>query len=367
MLVPGRLVVMVIACLWTLGVWRGGHARAQHGVRGITVGPVESAQQPGRGYGTDASWVLLKHLKSMGTNWISVTPFGRVWSLRSTHISDDFEAPAAQNRSAVGRMVDQAHALGLRVLLIPHLWVETGGWRGEIEPEGPGGWAQYVKSYENFVLRWAEVAADHGVDALSVGVECTSWSGSLYQDWRRLIGRVRARFGGVLTYSANWDEAEHVIFWDLLDMIGINAFFPLADRDDAPDGVYRRWAARHARAFSRLSRTVGKPLWFTEVGYTTRRNAAVRPWLWPDHMTGVVVDELEQARAMAAVVGAFVREPWFRGFFVWRYYANLDDVSQEARWGFSPHGKLAGRALRTMFQSRWQLRPWVPTRRRSQP
>ena len=33
------------------------------------------------------------------------------------------------------------------------------------------------------------------------------------------------------------------------------------------------------------------------------------------------------------------------GFFVWRYYANLDDVSQEAAWGFSPHAKLAERVL----------------------
>jgi hypothetical protein len=28
----------------------------------------------------------------------------------------------------------QAHDRGLRVFLIPHLWVDMGGWRGEIDP-----------------------------------------------------------------------------------------------------------------------------------------------------------------------------------------------------------------------------------------
>ena len=29
---------------------------------------------------------------------------------------------------------------GIRVLLIPHLWVETTGWRGEVDPGTPEGW-----------------------------------------------------------------------------------------------------------------------------------------------------------------------------------------------------------------------------------
>ena len=57
----------------------------------------------------------------------------------------------------------------------------------------------------------------------------------------------------------------------------------------------------------------------------------------------MVFDEHEQARALSALFEAFLPEPWFAGFFVWRYYADLDDVSQEHIWGFSPHGK-RGRA-----------------------
>ena len=50
------------------------------GVRGITVGPIESSQWPGRGYGSASSEALLDELARMGTTWISVTPFGRLES-----------------------------------------------------------------------------------------------------------------------------------------------------------------------------------------------------------------------------------------------------------------------------------------------
>ena len=92
-----RSLVMVAAAVlgWTAGAaparawyglppgetaWRdAGHL----GIRGITVGPIESSQQPGRGYGTEASAELLDELARMGTTWISITPFGRIWSLQS--------------------------------------------------------------------------------------------------------------------------------------------------------------------------------------------------------------------------------------------------------------------------------------------
>jgi hypothetical protein len=74
-------------------------------------------------------------------------------------------------------------------------------------------------------------------------------------------------------------------------------------------------------------------------------------------MEGVVYDEDEQARALAALLEVFAPEPWFAGLFVWRYYADLDDVSQEHAWGFSPHAKRAERVLEQAFHYRWGADP----------
>jgi hypothetical protein len=333
-------------------------------LRGITVGPIESSQQVGRGYGTEYSAALLDELVRMGANAISITPFGRVWSLSSTSIALDFEQPYADNRVAVQRMIAQAKARGLRVLLIPHLWVETGGWRGEMNPGSEAGWREYQAAYRRFVLAWARDAQAFGADAFSIGVECKSWSGRFGGYWRSLIADVRAEFHGQLTYSANWDEADGVLFWEQLDWIGVNAFYPLAGTNGASDAAYAEGAARALDGLADLSARAGKPVVLVEIGYTTRPNAAVEPWLWPDGMRDVVVDEHEQARALAALAGAAARRDFILGFFVWRYYANLDDVSQEAAWGFSPHAKAAERVLRDVFGARWAADPraawWQP-------
>ena len=333
------------------------------GVRGITIGPIESSLFPGRGYGTEHTAALLDFLARRGTNWVSITPFGRIWSLQSTDIAMDFEAPYEDNRAAVREVVRQAHARGIRVLIIPHLWVETTGWRGEIDPGSPEGWADYQESYRRFVTAWAEDAAAAGADEFSIGVECKSWSGRFGGFWTSLIADVRARFDGILTYSANWDEAEDVLFWDQLDLIGINAFYPLADHDGASFEEYVEGAMRARDAVADLAGVLDMPVLFVEVGYTTRANAAVQPWLWPDDMEEVVIDEREQARALLASFRAFLPEPWFVGFFVWRYYADLDDVSQEAIWGFSPHGKRAEALLERVFAQPWGVDPERPAPR----
>lgn len=327
---------------------------ALDGIRGITVGPIESSQQPGRGYGTDYTEALLDHLVQMDVNWVSVTPFGRIWSLASTDIYMDFEAPYDENRAALRRFVSQAHARGIRVLLIPHLWVwNEQGWRGEIDPGSDEGWRDYQSSYHDFIVAWAHDAASMGVDAFSVGVECKSWSGRFGRVWWELIDDVRAVFPGPLTYSANWDEAENVLFWDRLDFIGVNAFYPLADHGDASFETYAERALATRDRVEENAEVLGMPVLFVEVGYTSRLDAAVEPWLWPDGMTGVAYSEDEPARALEATFRAFLPEPWFAGFFVWRYYANLDDVSQEARWGFSPHAKRIEPFLAEVFAAPW--------------
>jgi glycosyl hydrolase family 113 len=354
-----RGVGTAIALFLALGAARA-HAEPTRraAIRGITIGPIESSQQPGRGYGTEYTAALLDELVRLGANAVSITPFGRLWDLQSTEILLDFEAPFAENRAAVGRLVAQARARGLAVLIVPHLWIEVPNlWRGEIDPGTPEAWAAYQASYRRFLLTWAKAAEEFGADAFSIGVECKSWSGRFGSYWLQLIADVRQTFRGKLVYSANWDEAENVVFWDALDFVGINAFYPLAANDGASYAEYAAGAERALAGAGELARTVRKPLLFLEIGYTSRPNAAVKPWVWPEDMPGMQVDEFEQARALSALIGASVTEPWFAGFFVWRYYANLDDVSQEPGWGFSPHAKLAEQVLSNVFTTPWVADP----------
>jgi hypothetical protein len=323
-------------------------------VRGMTIGPIESALHPDKGYGTAACARTMAELARMGATWVSLTPYGRIWNLAPSGIDWTFEAPFPENRRAVLAAMRQAHAEGLRVLLVPHLWVESGQWRGEIDPGTDAGWRAWAKAYRSFVLAWAEVAREGKADMLSVGVELGSWlTGVRAPSFFPIIADVRKVYPGPLTYSANWDDVDHTLILRALDVIGINAFYPLAEADGARFAELRQGGARVAERVRRLSELWRKPVIFTELGYTTRTDPAVRPWEWPENLKSVTVDQGAQAEAYRGLLAPLLDEPAFLGFFVWRVYADPDDVSQEAEWGFSPRGKAAELVVRDAFRARW--------------
>jgi len=318
------------------------------------VGPIESALHPDKGYGTEACARTLREVRRMGANWVSLTPFGRVWDLQPTGVSPTFELDFEENREAVRRAVAQAHAEGLKVMLVPHLWVESGEWRAEIDPKTDEGWTQWAASYREFLLGWARVAADENVEMLSVGVELRSWvTTARAPSFSAIVRDVRREYPGLVTYAANWDDVDRSVILGELDVIGINAFYPLAQKDGATRAELMAGGRDVAQRLAALTKSWDKPVMFTEFGYTTRPNPAVKPWEWPDSMSNVVVDELAQAEAYYALLAAFRDEDSFAGFFVWRLYADPDDMSQEAEWGFSPRGKVAELVLRDAFAAHW--------------
>jgi len=324
------------------------------GIRGITIGPIENARHPDAGYGTARGRDAIDEAKAMGATWVALTPFGRVWDLRGGGVDLVFEAELEQNTRAVLAAMAYAHAIGLRVLVVPHLWVETGGWRALIDPGTDRGWGRWAASYRRFVLHWADVAERGGAEMLSVGVELRSWvTTRRAPSFARLIDEIRDRYRGLLTYSANWDDVEHTVILDKLDVIGINAFYPLTDKANASFADEHRTSLRIAADLQRLADDWRKPVLLTEMGYTTRRNPALRPWEWPDGMKNVVIDQQAQATAYRALLAPLLDQRWCAGWFVWRTYADPNDVSQEAEWGFSPRGKLAELVVRDAFATVW--------------
>jgi hypothetical protein len=354
------LALAVAAQLALAGPGPDAWARSELGaVRGVTVGPIENAYHPGVGYGSAAYRRTLGEARAMGATWVAVTPFGRVADLAGRGVDLSFEAPFEDNRRAIARAVAMAHARGLRVLLVPHLWVESGEWRALIDPKTDEGWARWAESYTRFVVAWATVAEETRADMFSVGVELRSWvTTARAPSFAPVVAAVRRVYGGIVTYSANWDDVADTSILGELDVIGVNAFYPLADEDGAGEEKLREGGARVRAKVRALAEAWQRPVVFTEIGYTTRRDPAIKPWLWPDAMSKVTIDEAAQAAAYRALVAPLLDEPDFAGFFVWRVYADPDDASQEAPWGFSPRGKLAELVVRDAFAAHWASDPW---------
>ncbi len=323
-------------------------------IRGVTVGPIENQLHPGRGYGSAPCARTMSDVRRMGGNWVSITPFGRVADAHATGVSMSFEVPFEQNRKAVAAAVKQAHAEGLRVMLVPHLWVESGEWRGFIDPGTDVGWKRWARAYDAFVSNWARVAASAQVDLFAVGIELRRWlTTDRAASFLPIIKHVRSLYAGPLTYAANWDDAEDTVIWGDLDVIGINAFYPLAQRPNASFEDLRKTATARTTHANALAVRWNRPIVFTEFGYTTRKDPALRPWEWPEALSDVVIDERAQAAAYRALLAATIDQAWIAGLFVWRLYADPDDVTQEPEFGFSFRGKSAELELRDAFSTHW--------------
>jgi|GEM_PF-1725450 len=136
----------------------------------------------------------------------------------------------------------------------------------------------------------------------------------LDHSWRALIADVRSVYDGRLTLAANFDNYQEVGFWDSLDLMGVNAYFPLRKTLDEPltaDGLERSWEQVLATIGDfKLEHELDLPVLFTELGYTQRSGSTVAPWsqtgivpLWSPLETSLLVwskQELApQERAMA--------------------------------------------------------------------
>ena len=315
-------------------------------------------QQGGKaGYGTSASAETLEHLDAIGVTHVSLTPFGWMDSAQSAEIRGEHTSKKAvpeggETTDRLRGVVEQAKARELRVMLKPHLWIRGGAWRGEIDPGSEQGWQAWWESYEAFMVYYAKVASELGVDSLVVGVELVSAVRHGPDRFVALIGAVREVYKGELVYSANWDEEVPDRVWQALDAIGTQLYPPLT-REEEPEVEALREALRpHLRAWHDLGERLDRPVWLTEVGYKSAPGALARPFEWPEHLPDHArkKDEELQARAYRALlmeVQSFAR---IEGLFIWKYFT--DPVTdEEGGWGFSPRGKIAEDALREAFAS----------------
>ena len=309
-----------------------------------------------RGYGSDASQQTIAHLKEMGVEWISVTPFGWMASLDSPVIGGEYSNRMPEGGESSDRLkaiAKQAREAGLKVMIKPHLWVQHGAWRGDIAPvdvDGNPDWTSWWLAYQEFILFYAELAQEIEADAFVVGVELVS---ALKHDPRAMIetiGQVREAYDGPLTYSANWDESVSDAIWRALDAIGVQLYPPLSEDPDPSVPSLRDALGAHMDTWTVQAERLDKPVWLTEIGYKSAPTAVSEPFGWPERLDASLQreDERLQARAYHALFAEIHDHPRIQGVFVWKYFTDAH-TDEEGRFGFSPRDKIAERALRQAF------------------
>ena len=307
-------------------------------VRGVALGLF--ASDPDWDYGP-----LIEEIRDRGASDVLVVV--------NAYQSDRFAADIAlrpgrsPSEATVARTLAQVRRAGMRAALMPVVRLQKRDpheWRGVIAPAD--GLEAWFASYRRFVLPLARLAQDADAQRFVVGSEL----GSLepYPDhWRALISELRSAFSGVMSYSANWDHAHAVQFWDALDEVGLTAYFPLAGvgESSSMESLAQAWRTPR-REIDELGRRVGKPVLITEIGYPSQGGAASRPW---DDTSSKELDLRLQQRLYRSFCDAFSETSSISGFYAWNWFGfgGPRDLS------FTPRGKPAANELAKCFERPW--------------
>lgn len=273
----------------------------------------------------------LMRLKSeLAINYVGLAiPFFQD-SLRSTE--PHFDPNRAPSLFTLTSVIDQAHQLGLGVILLPYLLVESKheeegalvkDWVGELQPHDINEW---FDDWRQILLPYAWLAEETKVEIFLIGYEFETLLAS-HKEWQKTITLLRHFYHGQLAYYTNWwaNRKEYIRVlnwrpWRLLDFIGISAYFELTkEKNPTIEELKHAWykdanGQNIVKDLSALSAKYNRCIVFMELGYRSLEGTNNAPW---DHVHSAPSDENEQRDAFAAAFQVLSDLPWFAGYVAW--------------------------------------------------
>ncbi len=315
-------------------------------------------------FSTTAANHSLTQLAATGANWVSIVVTQYQETANSTKvfpvtqpIFGSYYTYITATDDSLRIAVQRSHALGLSVMLKPQvdLLNDSAHWRGNI---GDGfssqQWDAWFASYGAMLLNYAKLAQQEHVEMLAVSTELIAACLQPPKErWLQLLKKVRAVYNGRLVNAANWGgEETGLTWWDAVDMIGVDAYYPLNVPDDATvPQLVDAWQPIVAK-LANLSSFWQRPVLFTEIGYcsTDCKRSAVPV---------TAADLTFQARRYEAVMTAFRPFQWHTGFFWWAWSTDPGSGGQQDRC-ITPAYKPAENVLRSFYGGSTQPVPSSP-------
>lgn len=294
----------------------------------------------------------IEALIKANVEWVTVVPF----LYQENELTKVMEVPDITD--SYGRRdsifianMQKMRAKGLYVHLKPHLWMSE-GWRSNVSLDSKAEWEAWFQSYSTNMLHYAKMAETVGAELFCVGTELRSSIKEQPKAWCDLIAKIKAIYSGKLTYAANWhDEYEHIGFWDELDYIGIQAYFPLT-KDKNPDleTIKKGWEP-HLKTLEAFSETHKKPILFTEVGYKSEATATIKPWEWGTDLGILYQKKSDRTQQLAyeALFQMVWHQSWFAGVHIWEWNNQSTEEGAKTNLNFSPRFKPAENTIAKWF------------------
>lgn len=294
----------------------------------------------------DAAWT--ESVCRLNAGWVSVQPYAFSIQGQPQVIHGGNHQWWGERLDGARELIRHAHANHLQVMHKPMVWIR-GGWVGGYTLASEAEWQTWEQSYADYILAHARMAEEEHVALFCIGTEFNQAVIQRPDFWRRLIADVRKVYSGQLTYAANWDNFTEVRFWDLLDYIGVDAYFPLSpDKVPSVRSLVRLWK-EPAQRIEFLHTYYKKPVLFTEFGYRSIDNCAWKHWEFEHVPHHERVNLAAQRNAYHAFFEYYWKQDWFAGVFIWQWYTNHARAGGSADSDFTPQNKPAEEVICRWF------------------
>jgi hypothetical protein len=301
------------------------------------------------GYGSRLAAHSLEEQASLGANSVALVPYSYMSSPRKPSFIPLMTRAGTETDEGIIFDHYYSQRLGMQTLLKPQIWLGGGSWPGDVAMENEADWQSFFDYYYRWMRHYALLAEIHEIDMLCVGVEFANATLQQGARWEQLISKLRGVYSGPMTYAANWGkEFEQLDFWDQLDFIGLNCYYPLSKKDQPGEQELSAAFTAVIEKAASISKQYDRPLVFTEIGFTS----TTTPWINP-HKDGrqQKYDGNTQKLCYEIVMEQLRKEQdWCQGILWWKYPSYLQHGG-EGHTGFTPNDKPAEGIIRTYFDS----------------
>jgi len=288
-------------------------------------------------------------IKETNADWVCFVPYG-FCGLGEKEIRYNMDRQWwGEKEKGVVESIELAQKNNFRVFLKPQIYVH-GSWPGDINFDNVDQWKEWEDGYRKFILFYADIASSYDVDLFCIGTEFKTAMQARPQFWRKLIGEIREVYCGKLTYSANWDSYRSVPFWDLLDYIGISAYFPLVNELNPSIRKIKSAWKPYVKELEQVNDFYNKPILFTEYGFLSVDGTTYQNWELEKKINSLRVNEEAQADALEAMYSVFSKVDFWAGGFLWKWFPNDKGHEGYIDKDYTPKDKLAENVLKKWFQ-----------------
>ncbi|MCG2432037.1 glycoside hydrolase family 113 [Aequorivita xiaoshiensis] len=284
----------------------------------------------------------------IGANYAAIMPFGFIKNVEHPELIYNSERQwFGETIIGAEQYVNTLQKNDFKVMIKPQIWVWRGEFTGGIKMNSEEDWLSLENSYKNFILDYARLAERKDVEIFCIGTELENFIIHRPAYWRKLVSEVRTVYSGELTYAANWDEYKRVPFWDVLDFIGVDAYFPVSNSQTPTVSEIKSGFEKWQIELKTFSEEKGKKILFTEYGYRSVDYSGKEPWRSDKSMNSVNLQA--QSNLLEGLYQSIWDENWFAGGFLWKWFIAYDKVGGENDSQFTPQNKSAEAVVKKYY------------------